>query len=84
VPRVCSAERTSRAWLAAAAPAVTRKTQQLERLGLVGRARDASDARAWLLRLTPEGHRALSQFLLARHQWLATLLVDWPLTELGC
>jgi DNA-binding MarR family transcriptional regulator len=63
------------------APAVTRKAQQLERLGLVSRARDAGDARAWRLRLTPEGHRVLSQFLLARHQWLATLLADWPAAD---
>ena len=59
------------------APAVTRKAQQLERLGLVSRARDADDARAWRLRLTPEGHRVLTQFLLARHEWLGTLLADW-------
>ena len=63
------------------APAVTRKAQQLERLGLVSRARDADDARAWRLRLTPEGQRVLTQFLLARHQWLAALLADWPSGE---
>jgi DNA-binding MarR family transcriptional regulator len=63
------------------APAVTRKAQQLERLGLVSRARDAADARAWRLRLTPEGHRVLGQFLLARHHWLATLLADWPAAD---
>ena len=39
------------------APAVTRKAQQLERLGLVSRAKDADDARACRLRLTPEGRR---------------------------
>jgi DNA-binding MarR family transcriptional regulator len=60
------------------APAVTRKAQQLERLGLVSRARDADDARAWRLRLTEEGHQVVGQFLLARHQWLTTLLADWP------
>lgn len=63
------------------APAVTRKAQQLERLGLVSRARDACDARAWRLRLTPEGRRVVGQFLQARHQWLATLLADWPATD---
>lgn len=60
------------------APAVTRKAQQLVRLGLVSRARDEDDARATRLRLTQEGHRVLTRFLLARHQWLATLLADWP------
>jgi DNA-binding MarR family transcriptional regulator len=62
-------------------PAVTRKAQQLERLGLVSRERDADDARACLLQLTPEGHQVLSRFLLARHQWLTTLLADWPDAE---
>jgi DNA-binding MarR family transcriptional regulator len=62
-------------------PAVTRKAQQLERLGLVSRARDADDARASRLQLTPEGREVLKRFLLARHQWLATLLADWPAAE---
>jgi DNA-binding MarR family transcriptional regulator len=62
-------------------PAVTRKAQQLERLGLVSRARDADDARASRLRLTPEGCQVLNRFLLARHQWLAALLADWPPAE---
>jgi DNA-binding MarR family transcriptional regulator len=60
------------------APAVTRKAQQLERLGLVSRSRDTCDARATQLRLTPQGHRVFTQFLDARHQWLTTLLADWP------
>jgi DNA-binding MarR family transcriptional regulator len=63
------------------APAVTRKAQQLERLGLVSRARDADDARASRLQLTPEGRRLIERFLLARHQWLTTLLADWPPAE---
>src|ERR1700734_1495394 len=60
------------------APAVTRKAQQLERLGLVSRAKDADDARASRLRLTPEGCQVLRRFLLARHQWLPPLLADRP------
>jgi DNA-binding MarR family transcriptional regulator len=60
------------------APAVTRKAQRLERLSLVSRARDAEDARACRLRLTEQGQEAISRFLLARHQWLTTLLADWP------
>jgi len=63
------------------APAVTRKAQQLERLDLVSRERDTCDARASLLRLTPEGRRVLRRFLLARHEWLTTLLADWPPAE---
>jgi DNA-binding MarR family transcriptional regulator len=59
------------------APAVTRKAQRLERLGLVRRARDADDARASRLRLSEQGEEAICRFLLARHQWLA----DWPPEE---
>jgi predicted transcriptional regulator len=29
------------------------------------------------LRLSAEGQEAISRFLLARHQWLVTLLADW-------
>ena len=63
------------------APAVTRKAQRLERLGLVVRARDAEDARASRLRLSDRGEQAICRFLLARHQWLTTLLADWPPEE---
>ena len=63
------------------APAVTRKAQRLERLGLVSRARDVEDARASRLRLSAEGEQAICRFLLARHQWLTTLLADWPPEE---
>ena len=60
------------------APAVTRKVQQLERLGLVSRTKDADDARACLLQLTAEGRAVLERFLLARHEWITALLADWP------
>jgi DNA-binding MarR family transcriptional regulator len=62
-------------------PAVTRKAQQLERHGLVSRSRDAGDARASRLALTPEGREVLRRFLDARHQWLAAVLADWPAAE---
>jgi DNA-binding MarR family transcriptional regulator len=58
-------------------PAVTRKAQQLERDGLVSRARDADDARASRLRLTADGEHMLTSFQLARHQWLTSVLSDW-------
>jgi DNA-binding MarR family transcriptional regulator len=67
--------------LAIDAPAVTRKAQQLERLGLVTRARDADDARASRLRLSPEGRRVFKRFLLARHRWLTAMLAGWPEAE---
>jgi DNA-binding MarR family transcriptional regulator len=63
------------------APAVTRKAQQLERSGLVGRTRDTADARASRLQLTEQGGRVLRQFLFARHEWLSTLLADWSAEE---
>jgi len=62
-------------------PAVTRKAQQLERHGLVSRSRDAGDGRASRLALTPEGCQVLRRYLEARHQWLATVLADWPAAE---
>jgi DNA-binding MarR family transcriptional regulator len=63
------------------APAVTRKAQRLERLGLVSRGRDADDARACRLGLSDRGKEAIERFLLARHEWLAMLLADWPPEE---
>src|ERR1700759_5500351 len=54
------------------APAVTRKAQQLERLGLGTRAPDADDA---------GGPRVFRRFLLARHRWLTAMLADWPDAE---
>jgi DNA-binding MarR family transcriptional regulator len=60
------------------APAVTRKAQRLERMGLVSRGRDPEDARAARLQLTASGDQAISQFLLARRNWLTALLADWP------
>ena len=49
--------------------------------GLVSRARDVDDARASRLRLSERGEEAICRFLLARHQWLTTLLADWPPEE---
>ncbi|HEX4059415.1 MAG TPA: MarR family winged helix-turn-helix transcriptional regulator [Streptosporangiaceae bacterium] len=60
------------------APAVTRKAQQLERLGLVSRVRDAEDARASRLRLTAQGCQVIDQFLVARRCWLTQILSTWP------
>ena len=63
------------------APAVTRKAQQLERLELVTRARDADDARASRLLLSADGRRVLKRFLVARHRWLTAMLADWPAAD---
>ena len=59
------------------APTVTRKIQQLERDGLVGREPDPDDGRATRIHLTPAGKRTLERVLKARRQWLDRLLRDW-------
>jgi DNA-binding MarR family transcriptional regulator len=59
------------------APAVTRKAQQLQRLALISRARDADDARAARLQLTDRGRQVIDQFLIARREWLTQVLVGW-------
>jgi DNA-binding MarR family transcriptional regulator len=63
------------------APAVTRKAQQLERSGLVSRARDSEDGRATRLQLTAQGRRTITRFLVARRAWLTRLLAGWPEAE---
>jgi DNA-binding MarR family transcriptional regulator len=63
------------------APAVTRKAQQLERSGLVGRTRDTADGRATRLQLTAAGGQTISRILAARRAWLTGLLSGWPESE---
>jgi DNA-binding MarR family transcriptional regulator len=59
-------------------PAVTRKVQQLEHLGLVVRSPDPMDGRASRLLLTSEGKLCIERLLDARRQWLEELLSEWP------
>jgi DNA-binding MarR family transcriptional regulator len=59
-------------------PAVTRKVQQLEHLGLVARSADPADGRASRLVLTDEGRRTIESLLGARRAWLDGLLAGWP------
>jgi DNA-binding MarR family transcriptional regulator len=59
-------------------PAVTRKVQQLEHLGLVVRSPDPVDGRASRLVLTDRGRLSIENLLQARRQWLEELLADWP------
>jgi DNA-binding MarR family transcriptional regulator len=59
-------------------PAVTRKVQQLEQLGLVARTPDPVDGRASRLLLTDEGRRSIEQLLGARRKWLEEQLSEWP------
>ena len=64
------------------APTVTRKVQQLERDGLVGRHADPDDRRATSIQLTPAGRRTLERVLKARKAWLDRLLKDWNEVDL--
>jgi DNA-binding MarR family transcriptional regulator len=63
------------------APAVTRKAQHLERMGLVSRARDQKDGRATQLELTEQGRRTTDRFLAVRRDWLTVLLSEWTETS---
>ena len=64
------------------APAVTRKVQQLERLGFVSRESDPEDKRATRIRLTNSGEETLQLVLKAHKKQLARLLEDWTADEL--
>jgi DNA-binding MarR family transcriptional regulator len=64
------------------APTVTRKIQQLERDGLVGRHADPDDRRASQIELTPAGRRTIERVNKARRAWLESLLSDWDTKDL--
>jgi DNA-binding MarR family transcriptional regulator len=64
------------------APAVTRKVQQLERLGFVARDADPEDKRATRIRLTSLGEETLQLVLAAHKRRLARLFADWTAEEL--
>ncbi|HVA52785.1 MAG TPA: MarR family transcriptional regulator [Acidimicrobiales bacterium] len=64
------------------APAVTRKVQQLERLGFVSRDADPEDKRATRIRLTSSGEETLELVLRAHKKRLARLFDDWSAVEL--
>jgi DNA-binding MarR family transcriptional regulator len=58
-------------------PTVTRKIQQLERLGLVARDADPDDGRAHRIRLTQDGCETLDRLTAAKRRWLSSLLDGW-------
>src|ERR1022692_2385140 len=71
-PRLCDlAER-----LGIDSPAVTRKVQQLEQLGLVVRSADPEDGRASRLLLTRDGKKSIERLLAARRHWLEERLAQ--------
>ena len=59
------------------APTVTRKVQQLERLGYVARDPDPDDGRASLIRLTHSGQDTVDRILAAHRDRLTRLFDGW-------
>lgn len=59
------------------APTVTRKVQQLERLGYVARAADPDDRRASRIHLTQSGEATLDRILVAHRERLERLFEHW-------
>ena len=59
------------------APTVTRKVQQLERLGYVAREPDPEDGRASLIRLTRGGQETVDRILAAHRDRLTRLFEGW-------
>ncbi len=59
------------------APTVTRKVQQLERLGYVARDADPDDGRVSLIRITPSGQDTLDRVMAAHRDRLERLLEGW-------
>jgi DNA-binding MarR family transcriptional regulator len=59
------------------APTVTRKVQQLERLGYVAREPDPDDGRASLIRLTTSGQETVDRILAAHRERLTRLFDGW-------
>lgn len=67
--------------LAVDTPTVTRKVQQLERLGLVVRDEDPADRRAHRIGLTAAGRKALDRLTAAKVAWIEQLLDGWGVAD---
>ncbi|HWD95449.1 MAG TPA: MarR family transcriptional regulator [Acidimicrobiales bacterium] len=63
-------------------PSVTRKLQQLERLGYVASVPDPEDKRAKRISLTRSGEKTIDRMLAAINNRLARLFTDWTGEEL--
>jgi DNA-binding MarR family transcriptional regulator len=63
-------------------PTVTRKVQQLEKLGFVIREADAADGRATRIQLTQDGRDTLERVLKAHREFLGRLFDSWTPKEL--
>jgi DNA-binding MarR family transcriptional regulator len=64
-------------------PAVTRKVQQLERLGYVAIKGDADDKRAKRIELTKSGEKTIERIMTAVDHRLARLFEGWPPNEVS-
>ena len=63
-------------------PSVTRKLQQLERLGYVAIVPDPEDKRAKRINLTRSGEKTIDRMFAAVNNRLARLFADWTVEEL--
>jgi DNA-binding MarR family transcriptional regulator len=63
------------------APSVTRKVQQLEQAGLVARQQDASDKRAFDIKITPRGEVVVKKLHEAHLQIIREVLDAWSAEE---
>ena len=64
-------------------PTVSRQVTVLERLHLLSRTPDPTDARSHLLRLTPEGATRLGAARAARHDRFRDLMSTWPAQDVA-
>jgi DNA-binding MarR family transcriptional regulator len=64
-------------------PAVTRKVQQLERLGYVASTPDADDKRAKRIAITKSGEKTLERITLAVNHRLSRLFEGWTKEEVA-
>jgi DNA-binding MarR family transcriptional regulator len=63
--------------------AVSRHVQALVEFGLATKERDPDDGRAWVVSLTDEGRRRMSELATERRERLGRLLGDWSDEELA-
>jgi len=63
--------------------AVSRHVQALVELGLATKERDPDDGRAWVVSLTDEGRRRMTELATERRERLGRLLGDWSDEDLA-
>jgi len=63
--------------------AVSRHVQAFVELGLATKERDPEDGRAWVVSLTDEGRRRMTELATERRERLGRLLGDWSDEELA-